>query len=312
MRKKALFLSWLVCLPAIALSQTLFEDAKGESSMFLSRADWFWARVNTGDASVTLGANRFRHVGFDGHNSLLQSYRYFYGADLKVSVDNGTGSLLSGGQFSPGASLSFNYGIQGRNPNDNTINDYMLYFSGGASYDKYKLIDTLNYQVNEQKKFTLFGEVHYNKVWTHNFGASKQRYFFLGLSAGLKGTNNMDDLKDGSFNTTRRHKDSLAITTVQAGKLGDYVGYTSLPIKADFGILPSIFDKNIIGFNVYARLNLRMPNNPLNTGAGIFFSDKDSPTSVIGGLAWQFNGINYQGDQLKNSSVFFYVGYTIK
>lgn len=55
-----------------------------------------------------------------------------------------------------------------------------------------------------------------------------------------------------------------------------------------------------------------MPDNPTNIYLGVFFSAKDKPTSVIGGIAWQFNSVFREAQLINKSSALFYVGYTIK
>lgn len=123
-------------------------------------------------------------------------------------------------------------------------------------------------------------------------------------------------MADGS-SAVIKSKDSLAVISATEGKIGFYDSFATLPVNLDLGFIPSIQGKSLIGFNIYARSNWGSPKidkvgrNPINLGAGVFITKKDFPTNVIGGLAWQFNDVGHDNNKLKQSTVFFYVGYTI-
>lgn len=313
MRLKLLLLPLLISISTIAQAQTLFEDSKGESSIFLSNMPYGWVRVNSSSESVTLGYNRLRPAGHDGTTRLLRSFKYMYGTDFTFKMKDGLGNLVSKGKVNAGGSVNFTLGVSGQDTSKKPVNPYALYARGGFTYDKYTMIDTIAATAADVKKWGWGVALHYNKQWARPNSDNTRRTFLLfGASFGIKGGNNTDDLKDGSLNTTIVSSGQKSVVTSQDGKLGQYQGLTTLPLKLDFGVSPTIYGANIVGFNAYWRTSFRTPGNPTNLGMGMFFSGKDRPTSVIGGIAWQLNDIFHETQLVNTSSVFFYVGYTIK
>jgi hypothetical protein len=304
--------------------QALFEDASGETSLYLAQKQWIRAYVNTGDKSATIGFNTYDFIKTDsatigGRKHFI--YRSFLsGISVKAKVSDGLGTIFSGSKFNSGLGLSGIIGIQGiaSAESDEKANNYSLFFRGGINYEKFTYIDTLTFSASTKKKLLAFVNLHGNKLWKFNYKKhpSRKHYIILGGSVGLKHGNNFEDLLDGSASVIKS-KDSLAIISSTDGKLGNYKGFATCPINIDFGYIPSILGKNVVGFNGYLREKLGAPNtgktgkNPFNLGYGLFFSKKEAITSVIGGIAWQFNDVFVKNDKLKQSTIFFYVGYTI-
>jgi hypothetical protein len=316
MKKTIIFCIIAVLIYSTASAQTIFEDAKGESSIFLSNSPWAGLRINTSDESATLGFNKVKKTGYDVRTTgLLGNFRWLYGTEIKISSDDGIGSIVSKGKSAINYGINLNFGISGHRAykTSSTTNDYLLYLKAGYSYDRYKLIDLSSSTLSKTNRYLPFLDLHFNKVWVNNINTTKQLYTFFGASLGVHRGNNIDDLDDGQINTLVAQSAPNSVSTVETGKIGSYLQHTYYPLKADLGFLPYLFDQNVLGFNGYARANFKTPGNPVNTGLGIFFADPKKVTSINGGAAVQFNNIFKAGTATKDkTSVFFYVGYTIK
>jgi hypothetical protein len=183
---------------------------------------------------------------------------------------------------------------------------------GGYSYDNFSLIDAASAKLTEIHRYHPYLELHYNKIWVKNSEGNKQQFHFLGISFGSKLGNNIDALDDGQINTIISSQTLSNVSTIQEGKIGNYEKYTVYPLKIDYGFLPWILKQNQIGFNAYGRTSFNTPDTPVNAGLGIFFANPKQVTSINGGAALQFNDVFKNGPTKEKSSVFFYVGYTIK
>lgn len=309
-------------LTALSLSssaQTVFEDASGESILIKNDAlkDWFNIRINTASESFTLsyiGTKALDNKNIKNSTTEKISRTSMMGFDLKLKVKDGIGSIYKQGKLNTGISGTFIWGIQKENFDTQTsINTKprSFYLKAGLSYDKYTMLDTLNFSKTELKKLQPYASVNKNCFNTLKTSNGNPYYTLTGISVGYKMTNNTEDLDDGIGSSLIGTSTNYSVGKQNTGKLGDYRTYHSFPVRFDYGVLPRMFGKNILGINAYARAGLNEPETPINLGTGIFFSKNNEPTNVVGGFGWQFNNV-FNKSLMANSSVFVYIGYTIQ
>jgi len=291
-------------------SQTLFEDAKGETNMFIGQAPFGWARFNTSDNSASIGYNRVRLAGFDNPGKQTSA---FFGGDLKVKVKDGLGKIVNDKKLTPGFSINGNLGLQHLTKTGNIL---AAYIRPQLSYTNYTYLDTLQIKSNDVNKWEtgVMAHVNYQVNWADSV-SGKESYLFLGISTGYKRANNYDQLDDGVYEVFLDSTGNAAIVTETSGKKGTYVGYNTMPLNIDIAWLPEIFEKNLFGINTYFRTNFFKEKNTSDIGIGVFLAQDGKPRNIIGGLAWQFNDIGNKLDKednlIERSSVFFYVGFSI-
>jgi hypothetical protein len=311
---KKLTLCLLLLLATNAYSQVLFEDASGESSIFLSDTKWSWIRINSGDESFTMGYNYQR--GAAGHDYIGLSANRFIGADVKIKSNDGIGKVLSGGKLNPGINFTTSFGLIGDPVSKkNHFHQYFsAYIRAGISYNSLTYIDTALLKTTDVNKVGFNVTLHFNRVYTHKHGAG-QGFLFIGGSAGVKLLNNYDALDDGIIVTTVKSTNAAQLTTTEEGKIGAYDDNMVVPVKLDIGYLPRIAKSNRFGVNAYFRSDFFKPSNGYNLGFGTFLTTGDNIRAVVGGIAWQFNDIsnvqNSTESAVKRSTLFFYAGYTI-
>jgi hypothetical protein len=311
-----LLLTAVATFPKNVASQTLFEDASGETSFELSSDPWLRTKLNTSDKSVSLGFNRFKDIDFGRKKWLLKYRRPVYGLEAKVKVTDGLGNLFTGGHVNPGFGLSGTYGIRGIKGLGSS-NPYSIYVKAALNREQFTMIDTLAFSSSKEKKWLGSINIHFNKlimkeknIYPAGITTATQSFHFFGATFGYKASNNLDGLVDGEAGIIK-NVDTTGIISTKSGKWGKYKGMDTYPLKIDYGYLPNIMQSNLIGFNGYFRTKFNAPKTPINLGIGIFFTQKDAPTKVLGGLAWEFKDVFHQKEDIKNSTVFFYVGYTI-
>jgi len=110
----------------------------------------------------------------------------------------------------------------------------------------------------------------------------------LGVSLGVKRTNNADDLKStdiedqiftSSSGTTQRS--ALAKQTVLRG---DYKEYIAVPLNTDVVWYPGRF-RSRIGFDFFTRSDLGKTGREFVPGFGVFLTKEGKPTKVVGGIS---------------------------
>lgn len=304
-------------------AQNLFQDASGQSNIFIVKDPFGWIRFNSSDQSVSLGYNHLRSAGYDFKLNNA-NWTFFEGGDLKVNSKSGIANIFKGDQLNAGLAISGNFGINTYNL-ANKGNYQSIYLRGGLNYDNLSYIYNSNNTAIIAKTNSLTGRLLFN--WNYQFNLTRiktggvkpdttETYLFLGFSSGFSRLNNYNDLNDITARTLKFGNTSgTEATTIVTGKNGQYKVYSAVPLNVDVGYTPRIFKTNTIGFNSYFRTNFFKTQNTADAGVGIYISKKDIPSNIIGGLAWQFNDIGNElqkpGSLTERSSVFFYVGYTI-
>src|SRR5688500_3738678 len=135
---KTLITALIALLSISAKSQRLFQDAAGESNIFLSKSPFGFVFFNTSDKSASLGYNYTRRAGYDFEKWKAS---YIYGGDIKVGVKEGLGSIIAKGDIKPGISLNANFGITKLVNNANFLN---LFIRPGFSYTEFTYISNVS------------------------------------------------------------------------------------------------------------------------------------------------------------------------
>ena len=312
--KKLILILLLINAIVDAKAQAVFENGSGDAIILRNDTlkSFFNFRANTASESFVLsyiGTSNLKDYIVDPTKRVFRTL--MIGGDLKFKVKDGLGSVYKDKKLNTGISLAFIIGVQKETYDTKTpmpTTPRSIYFKAGFSYDKYTMLDTLAATQLDHKKMEPFLTAHYNKFYSWQTANKKDFYGLFGFSFGYKKTNNTESLDDGvGFNTISTIGTYL-VGEQTDGKLGDFSQYDSFPLSLDFGIIPKMFDKNMIGFNFYGRAKFNQPKTPVNLGTGIFFAKDNEPTNVIGGIGWQVNNVGNK----PNSSVFVYIGYTIK
>jgi hypothetical protein len=321
--KFTLFL--LSSIPFCLHAQQLFQDASGETKIFLGTERYGWLFYNTSDKSASIGYNQigFKSTGYDWKSKEAD---LIVGGDLKINTKDGLGNVYSKGKVNTGFTLSGNLGFFQDNflKSGNYLN---VYLRPQISYKQYSYVDTvvLDYKLNKENKVE--GSVLLNiNIQLNRIGSrikdgimikdpKKRNYVFFSFQTGFKQINNYSDLDDGEIITVKSISGAKSIQTTETGKFGNYKRSNTMPLNLDLAFTPRIFKTNYIGFNFYFRTNLFKDANSSNVGFGTYLADPKKPSKISGGIGWQFNDVS---DKLKKnnsifqrSSAFFYVGYSI-
>lgn len=114
----------------------------------------------------------------------------------------------------------------------------------------------------------------------------------IGVSFGVKRTNNSDDLDSveledegfaSSSGTTKRR--GLSKQTVLSG---DYKEYIALPLNTDVVYYPGAFEGRM-AIDIFTRSDLGGTNREFVPGVGLFITQKGKPTKVVGGISFAYD-----------------------
>lgn len=157
-----------------------------------------------------------------------------------------------------------------------------LTFQGGYAYKQYKLYDPAS----------AFKDQYYKKSF--HSPIAELGYFqkidgrkLFGVSAGVKRTNNSDDLTEvevRDFTTSVNNSTTREVTRVRKALSGDFTQSTEVFINSDYTFFPKELNSRI-GINLFTRSKLTGVNQGFRPGVGIFLTKEKSPTSVIGGVS---------------------------
>lgn len=316
----------IICLISFSVnSQTLFEDESGDSSFYINQGPKGWIKFNSSSSSVTLGYNRNREVGYDFETESF-TMNYLLSLNSTAVVEKGVGSVFSKEDIAPGVGGELHFGLISRDYFDKDRTDEnkftnsiaSLFFKIGMDNKKLTTIDTLNISKTSKNKwlfdFSLNLNLKINNPRTVD-GKKFVNYHFIGTSIGRKKISNLETLGDVQLQTISGSSETSQVVKVDKGKAGQLDLATASYLYIDYGFMPTLFGDNQIGFNGYYRGNYGGFKTVNNLGFGVFFSKKDVPEGILGGVAFQLNDINNNLEKeenlLQRSTIFFYVGYNL-
>lgn len=123
---------------------------------------------------------------------------------------------------------------------------------------------------------------------TYNFALQPNGVTMLiGASAGVSKTNNSDQLKKVSINTTDSQSGSVSVVESSDAYMGNYAESYNVPVYFDFVIIPTKLEW--ISLDAFERANTLKTDGYTEAGFGIFVAQPNKPTKVLGGisLAWK-------------------------
>lgn len=257
--------------------QSMFEDTKGKSAIFLPNGGTFG--VNITDASVKLS-----------YSHSVSNVPLFFGLEFAGKSNDGVVGLISKGNISPGAKINGIIGVKEFFRNTNRLDGWLALKVGyeGTSFKLYKPDSSFSKQIEK---------VTFNSFATSlNFNLKIDGNKLLAISAGYQHGNNYEDLDDVELtdknsitdtatNTTRTYE-----TTTKA-KMGEYQTFHQIPINVDFFWTPNNLPR--IGFYHYWRTTISIHDKVQNGfGTGIYLLKKNNPLSSIAGIVFEVKDIS--------------------
>jgi hypothetical protein len=308
----------LLACPAAARAQTVFQDADGESSIFL-RDNGGFARVNVAEKKISLG------YLFDRGDDTPH-----FGFEISGKRSGDLASIFKGGVPGNEAEIKASVGkrfLLADAPNPRTAGQIIvrrvtmdwLTFEGSYKRSSYNLVTPGNVFANQVRKQNFDGfsaTLGYNMLidlqalkggagsggaasgGTSGGGASDDddddknktpSSMIVGFSAGVKRRNNAGDLdevevEDVIFPVTDGTVQRRVISTQQA-LLGDYKESIAAPINGDVVYFPGHFDGRM-ALDFFFRSNVGEGDRNFVPGVGLFITkSRDTPTKVLGGIS---------------------------
>lgn len=157
-----------------------------------------------------------------------------------------------------------------------------IVFQGGYAFKQYNLYDP--------------AAVFDKQVYKKNFHSpSAQLIYFrqltgrklLGASIGVDRSNNSGDLTEievRDFTSAISGSTTREVSRIRKALRGDFKQSTRAFINTDFVWFPAALESRI-GVNIFTRSGLIGEERGIRPGVGLFFSEKGSPTRVIGGVS---------------------------
>ena len=276
--------------------QTIFEDRKGSSAIFLPKGGIF--KLNTADASLKLS-----------YVDKLTSEAFFYGFDISGKTNNGILPLITNGDISPGARINGILGIQKLFKSIDWLSGWVVLKLGyeGTSFKLFNPGVSFTQQINKVPFSSFNSQLSFNlAIWGNKL---------LAVSVGYQKANNYEDLTavdlketktiiDSASNTIRTYENNSKV------RIGDYKVFDLMPINVDFFWTPN--DNPRIGFYHYWRTNINLTDNTSTNGfgSGIYLLKEHSLLSAVAGIVFEIKDVSKLKDGFKdNFIVNFVVGY---
>lgn len=276
--------------------QSIFEDRKGESAIFLPNGGTL--RLNTADASIKLS---FAHR--------VSTKKPFLGFDISGKTNDGLLTLFSKGMVSPGVKINGVVGIQELFHKSNILDGWLALQIGyeGSSFKLFKPDSVFKNQIEKINFNTFRTSVDFNL----KMGGNK----LLGVSIGYRKANNYEDLDKIELTDTRIIQDSVSNTTrTYTDKInvrsGLFETFHQVPLKLDF-YWTTKNNNPRIGFYHYWRTTINVSGKVVNGfGSGIYLLKKNNPLSSIAGITFEVNDVTKLKDGFgKGFTVNFLVAY---
>lgn len=280
--------------PSPSTGQSIFEDSKGNSAIFLPSGGTF--RLNAADASL-----KFSYA------DRVSTKKLFYGFDVSGKTNDGLFSLISNGNISPGTKVNGIIGLQELFHKTNLF-DGWLALKVGYEGSSFKLFNPESVFTNQIKK-TSFNTFTSSLAFNLRIGGNK----LLALSVGYQKVNNYSDLDELELTDTKTINDSVSNTTrtymskVKA-RTGDYKVFDQVPINIDFFWTPN--NNPRIGFYHYLRTKFSAGKATNGFGSGLYLLKKNNPLSSTAGIVFEVSDISKLNDGFGNNfTINFIVAY---
>jgi hypothetical protein len=274
--------------------QSLFEDRKGNSAIFLPYGGTF--RLNTADASLKLSfVNR------------VSTKKLFYGFDISGKTNDGITNLISKGDISPGTKVNGIVGLQELFHKSNLLDGWIT-LKVGYEGTIFKLFNSDSVFAKQIQK-TSFNTFTSSLSLNIKIGGTK----LIAASVGYQKANNFDDLDDLELTDKKTFVDPVTNTTRSSEKkikvkVGDYKTFDQIPLNLDFFWVPN--NTNRIGLYHYWRGKISDGDFTNGFGSGLYLLKKNNPLSSIAGIVFEVADISKLNDGFgKNFTINFVVGF---
>lgn len=272
----------MVAFPATTHAQRVFEDAGGDTSIFLESGGGF-IRANVTESSVRASylfdvSNKPYRFGFEVFGKLsgkvaniFQEDRPAPGAGVRISV--GKKHLFS--ERPTGVPLA-----------TRRLSDDWLTLQFGYTRARYTLLSeerSFADQVGKKNFDGFSATLAYNALFRSQRGP-----VLWGISGGAERKNNIEDLdevevNDEVFSSSEGNTQRSVIFRRNAFR-GTYTEKIAVPIQSDLVWFPAKFQSRI-GTNFFVRSNIGEGNKYIEPGVGLFLSEDGAPTRVIAGIS---------------------------
>jgi hypothetical protein len=259
--------------------QSAFQSGNGQTSLYLQSGGA--ATLNFSDTKLSLG----RYFRSSGHELIV-------GYEIFGKASSGNATLFSSKVRVPEGGGDFAIGWhQKTDPNtplnSSSTNDQWALVDLGYSRSAFYVSDTAVAPEKAKRYFDRFRTVAvYDKIMGR---------FALGAAMGAERRNNLDDLKQVTFETTVIPANG-ANTVVESkeGFLGNYREYIAVPVYTDvIYLVPKItapgFKKTSIAIDGFTRSDIAATNRSTDGGLGVFVTKLGAPTKALGGIAASWN-----------------------
>ncbi len=277
--KPIIIISFLFACTSLVCGQTIFEDASGETSVFLPVGGN--VRVNTADKSL-----KFAYYYNRSDKDVV------FGVDASGKSNNGFASVISGKNLNPEANLNFNVGFKNVSTDDSNLSGYdYLNVTFGIGASKYTLLNPdVSYaqQISTESFNQLSAGVSYNYYLNGNM--------IFGIYGGYDKTNNISALPKLVIKETTVLGADAAGTTIRSSEdeffawQGNLKTIHQFSFYTDYIYIPD-FLENRVALSVYTRSGFRTDHNQTNAGLGIYLNKKDEPLKVVGGIIYEFEDL---------------------
>ncbi len=282
--KSVLFIFCMAVLPALC-QQSAFQSGDGRTSVYLDAPA---AAVNFGDSKFSLGYTNRKDKG--------DVREKFWGFEVFGKASSGVTSLFSANKPKVpegGGDLSFGFhdplGLS-TGANGLFADDWWLIDVGySRSYFYVSSVSTNIDSANHY--FDRFRAITAYNVLVNG-------WLFVGLAGGAERRNNLDDLTKVNFQTVVASGPAGSPNTVvktQSGFFGSYKQYLAAPVYSDliFLLPPTVKvggTQYVFAVDGFTRSDVAAANRTSDGGIGLFFTPKEAPTKVLGGVSASWNG----------------------
>lgn len=257
--------------------QSIFEDSKGKSAIFLPNGGTFG--LNIADASIKLSFSQS-----------VSTSPIFLGLDVSGKTNDGVLSLISKGIISPGAKVNGAIGVKELFKKYDRLDGWLTLKVGyeGSTFKLYKPDNVFSKQIEK----TIFNSF----VTSLNFNMKIDGNKLLALSLGYQKANNYGDLDDIELTDEKTITDTTknitrTYETKTKAKIGDYKVYQQIPINVDYFWTPKNLPR--VGFYHYWRTAYSIEDKKFQNGfgTGIYLLKKNNPLSSIAGVIFEVKDI---------------------
>jgi len=277
--------------------QSIFEDRKGQSAIFLPHGGTF--RFDSSDASLKLS---FAHK--------ISNRKLYYGFDLSGKTNDGLMSLFSKGNISPGVKFNGYLGIQELFKSSKLL-DGWINWKIGNEVSSFNLFNP-DLAFSDQVQDELFYGYSTSLAFNTKIGGNK----LIAISLGYQKSNNYEDLDEIELSDLISITDPISgvtrsYQTKSNARMGDYETYNDIPINLDFFWTPGKMPR--IGFYHYWRTTLRDGKSKNGFGSGLYLLKKNNPLSANAGIVFEAADISKLGEEpAKNFTVIIVLAYNFK